>query len=380
MTKKVFVSGIFDLLHSGHVAFFKQAAAYGDLYVSIGSDRTFFELKGRAPINNEDERLYMVRSVSYVKDAFIARGTGLLDFTKEIQELQPDIFIVTEEANVPEKLKLCQQLGIEYVVIKREPEEGLVARSSTALRSLNLMPYRIDLAGGWLDQPYVSRHNSGAVITVSIEPTIEFNERSGMASSTRRKAIELWGTRLPTGESEKLAKILFCYDNPPGTKEISGSQDSIGIVCPGVNKSWYDGQYWPTKIDTMMDEPVMSFIEKSLYLIPLGLRHAGYNVLANTDITPEKAKALSVATDKTWEALKYRDLPAFGRSVRESFEAQISMFPNMMNPMIAELIEKHRSSALGWKISGAGGGGYLILVSDRPVENAVRICTRRKVE
>jgi cytidyltransferase-like protein len=36
--KKVFGSGCFDLLHSGHVAFIKEAAEYGYLYVCIGSD------------------------------------------------------------------------------------------------------------------------------------------------------------------------------------------------------------------------------------------------------------------------------------------------------------------------------------------------------
>ena len=38
--KKVFVSGCYDLLHSGHVEFFRQAAQYGELYVGIGSDKT----------------------------------------------------------------------------------------------------------------------------------------------------------------------------------------------------------------------------------------------------------------------------------------------------------------------------------------------------
>ena len=43
--KKVFVSGCYDMLHSGHVAFFEEAATYGDLYVGIGSDKTIQELK-----------------------------------------------------------------------------------------------------------------------------------------------------------------------------------------------------------------------------------------------------------------------------------------------------------------------------------------------
>ena len=102
----------------------------------------------------------------------------------------------------------------------------------------------------------------GPVLTISLEPTIEFNERSGMATSTRRKAIDLWGPRLPAGDPEKLAKILFCYDNPPGTREISGSQDTIGIVFPGLNNAYYTGEYWPAQIDSVQDELSCSLSKK----------------------------------------------------------------------------------------------------------------------
>ena len=53
MAKKVFVSGCFDMLHSGHVEFFREVAHYGDVYVALGSDKTVFDLKGRTTFNNE---------------------------------------------------------------------------------------------------------------------------------------------------------------------------------------------------------------------------------------------------------------------------------------------------------------------------------------
>lgn len=378
MPKKVFVSGCFDLLHSGHIAFFQSAAKYGDLYVAVGSDRTIFELKGRSTVNSEEERLYMIKSLSCVKDAVISRGSGMLDFVEELDAIRPDIFIVNEDGNIPDKHKLCEERGIEYIILKREPEHGLVERSSTALRGICNIPYRIDLAGGWLDQPFVSRYYPGAVITVSIEPTIEFNERSGMASSTRRKAIELWGPRMPVNSREKLAKILFCYDNPPGTKEVSGSQDAIGIVYPGLNWSYYEGEYWPSYIKSVQDELTLQFIEKALYLIPLGPRHFGYSVLSNTRINRDYARELAEATENAWNAILERDIVNFGRYTRKSFEAQVAMFPNMSNEMICDLIRQYEDTALGWKVSGAGGGGYLILVSEKPIENAVRVIIRRE--
>jgi len=378
MPKKVFVSGCFDLLHSGHVEFFQEAAQFGDLYVALGSDKTVYGLKGRVPVNNDAERLFMVKSVACVKDAFISRGSGMLDFLDELKQLKPDYFIVNEDGNIPEKKKLCEELGIEYKILKREPHAGLAERSTTSLRTVNTIPFRIDVAGGWLDQPFVSKYYPGAVITISIEPTVDFNDRSGMASSTRRSAIDLWGPRLPAGDPEKLAKILFCYDNPPGTQEISGSQDAIGIVFPGLNKAWYEGEYWPRCIETIQDEHILQFIERSLYLIPLSPRSSDFSVLSNTRIDRQGAKALSDSTEGCWEAILQRDIAQFGLYMRLAFDGQVAMFPNMLNDMVIELIEQYRSQALGWKLSGAGGGGYLIFVSDHPIENAIRILIRRK--
>jgi cytidyltransferase-like protein len=368
------------LLHSGHVAFFKEASRYGDVYVALGSDKTIFDLKGRPTVNTEQERLFMIKSVAYVKDAFVSHGSGILDFEVELREMRPDYLVVNTDGHTPEKRTMCQELGIEYVVLERIPYEGLEARSTTNLRQREYMPYRIDLAGGWLDQPYVSEHYPGSVITISLEPTIEFNERSGMATSTRRSALDLWGPKIPPGNYEKLAKILFSYDNPPGTKVISGSQDTIGIVFPGLAKACYEGKYWPTKIEHVMDETLLRFVESSLYLVSLGPRYSAYDVLSNTRFNRDLAKALADAADACWDAILRRDVRDFGCSLRESFDAQVAMFPNMMNDRIAHLIDEYRDQALGWKLSGAGGGGYLTFVSDRPIHDATRVLARREIE
>ena len=376
-SKKVLVSGCFDLLHSGHVAFFEAAAVYGDLYVALGSDRTVTDLKGRSPVNTEQERLYMVRSIRCVKDAFISAGSGILDFADELCRIRPDFLVVNEDGNIPAKRRLCAEVGVEYVVLQREPQAGLPARSTTALRQIDQMPYRIDLAGGWLDQPFVSRHHPGNVVTVSIEPTIVFNERSGMATSTRRSALDLWGPRLPAGDPARLAKMLFCYDNPPGTREVSGSQDAIGIVFPGLARAHYTGEYWPREIDHVLDDDTLRFVEQSLVLVPLGPRDDDYDVLGNTRITPGNAQALADAADACWSALLARDLVLLGESMRASYQAQVAMFPAMCTPTVADLIARYRDRSCGWKLSGAGGGGYLILVTDKLIEDGFHIVVRR---
>jgi galactokinase/mevalonate kinase-like predicted kinase len=159
---------------------------------------------------------------------------------------------------------------------------------------------------------------------------------------------------------------------------VSGSQDSIGIVFPGLNKLYYNNNYWPEAIESIHEENMLSWIESHLYLVTLGPRVSTYNVLENTQINSEHAKALADAADRCWESMIQKDLKAFGEAFKASFEAQIAMFPNMMDEEIWKVVEQYRSRALGWKLSGAGGGGYLILVSDKPIENAIQIKIRRR--
>jgi cytidyltransferase-like protein len=377
--KKVFVSGCFDILHSGHIAFLQEASQYGDLYVGLGSDKTVSDLKGRMTINSEEERLYMLKALACVNSVKINRGSGILDFLEDMKELKPDVFVVNEDGHTHEKESICREMRVEYKVLRRIPHANLPVRSTTTLRKETPIPYRIDLAGTWIDQPYVSKYHPGWAITTSIEPTIEFNERSGMATSTRKKAIEMWNDNLPMENPEKLAKILFRYDNDPGTKDVSGSQDSIGITVPGINRFYYEKEkYWPSKIETISDLSVIKWLEERLYMVTLWPRPDGFVVLENTNITAENVEKLNEGSEMAWEGLNKKDIGIFTDGFSRSFKAQITMFPKMMNDKIAEVIDSYRGTALSWKLSGAGGGGYLIMISEKQIPNAIRVRIRVK--
>ena len=376
MTKKVFVSGCYDMLHSGHVAFLEEAARLGDLYVGLGSDETIWGLKGRKTINSNAERLYMVKALRCVKDAWINSGNGIMDFENEVRELKPDYFFVNTDGYTPAKKKFCDELGIELVVSNRIPEAGLPARSTTALRQECRIPYRVELCGGWLDQPAVNSLASGSVIVMSIEPSIEFNDKSGMATSSRKKAIELWQTQIPSGDKMELAKLLFCVENPPGTVNISGSQDQLGIILPGLNKLNYDNGFWPVSVDSKTDDETLKFVAEHLYLIALPPRCAGYNVKAQTNINAESARKLSEATERCWRAINERDVKAWGAATKDCFEAQLAMFPAMFTKEMERAIEEYKEIACGWKVSGCGGGGYLILISEKPIDSAIKVIPR----
>ena len=115
MPKKVFVSGCYDMLHSGHVAFFEEAAKLGDLYVGLGSDETIWELKGRRTINNNAERLYMVKALRCVKDAWISSGSGIMDFVNEVRELKPDYFFVNTDVTLMPKRSSAKNLALNLL-------------------------------------------------------------------------------------------------------------------------------------------------------------------------------------------------------------------------------------------------------------------------
>lgn len=376
MAKKVFVSGCYDLLHSGHVEFFRQAAEYGDLYVGIGSDKTILNYKNHKTVYSEQERLFMVKSIKYVRDAYINSGDGILDFIPTLDIVKPDILVVNSDGGSDSKRRLCEERGIEYVVLERDPHEGLQARSSTELKkSPCKIPTRIDLAGTWIDQPYVSCFSPGWAITLSIEPSFEIRNRCGLSTSTRNVIRRIWPYQLPNMDPETLARLVFCFENHPEREDgiISGAQDAIGICVPGLCRHYYDNHFWPDKIERCEDERILNWLEKHLCMIPMEPRKAGCSVVEGKDITTEKVKNLTFAADECWEGIMNMDLNTFVSGFRKSFDAQVAMFPAMIQGSVQSYIDKYSSidDVLAWKMPGAGGGGYLVCV----VNDASLFCT-----
>jgi FAD synthetase len=76
MAKTVMVFGTFDRIHPGHLNFFQQARQYGDhLIVIIARDRTAQRVKGRRPLNSENDRRKMVAALNFVDRAVLGHPT-----------------------------------------------------------------------------------------------------------------------------------------------------------------------------------------------------------------------------------------------------------------------------------------------------------------
>lgn len=370
------VSGCYDLLHGGHIAFFKTAAAYGKLYVMIGTDHNLLRLKGKAPYFSQEERKFLVGSVRYVHEARISSGDGILDFEEDMKILKPDVFVVNSDGHTPEKEQLCKSHGVEYIVLERIPEPGLPPRSSSATKKENRFPYRICLAGGWIDQPWVSEKHPGSVVVAQLWPTIDFNDRSGMATSSRNVALELWGGKVPEGDPVRNAKLLFGAENPPGCKYISGSQDQIGLLVPGISRLHYNGGFWPDKTDNCIDPEICDWLSGVLNLVPLEPRPAGYDPVARKNLDRSLIRKLGESGESAWESILKKDTAGLGKALTESFMMWREILPDTVPDWLMNEMETKYISTYPGAITSGSGGGYAVIVSENNIDGAIKVRVR----
>ena len=371
--KKVMVSGCYDLLHAGHVAFFKTAAQYGKLHVYVGQDDNIKFLKGKAPYFSQEERKYMVGAVRYVEKANVATGFGMLDFEPDMKVLKPDIFVVNHDGFTEGKKRLCEENGVELIVLERIPEEGLPARSSSASKKELKFPYRVCLAGGWMDQPWVSEILPGSVVVAQIWPTIDFTDRSGMATSSRKVAIELWGDQLPGGDPVRNSQMLFGAENPPGSQYISGSQDHIGLLVSGITRIDYNGKFWPNHIENTIDPETCEWLSKVLHFAPLQPRPEGYNPILKKNLDPKIIKRLSDSGVACYDAILKKDVKLLGESMKETFLAWSEMLPYTVPDWVMEEMQTNYFPKYSGAITSGSGGGYIVFPSEEEVEGAIKI-------
>jgi len=359
---------------------------YGDVYVCVGTDKNVEMLKGRTPLFPEQERLYLVQAVRYVTHARLSSGTGRLDFEPDMAEIKPNYFFVCDDGGSTDKKNICDKYGVTYIEVPRSPEEGLLARSSTDIKKavtshgVPITPnYRICLAGGWIDQPFVSKYAPGSVVVFSILPTIEFSERAGLATSSRNFwKGELWEKQLFVDEPIKLARLLFGYENPPGSQYVSGSQDHLGLAIPGISRLYYDGKYWPDDIQSTTDESICSWLENVITLIDMGGRPSGYDPLLEQHFTKEHIALLGQSGNDAWDAILAKDIQKLGQSISKTHEMWKKILPLTTTELVEEKMNEYRNLCYGQLTSGAGGGGYLILVTDKDIPQGIKIKIRRK--
>jgi len=248
------------------------------------------------------------------------------------------------------------------------------------------IPYRMAFAGGWIDQPFVSRHNPsppGSMVVVGLEPTCRYMERAGMATGTRKVALELWNGRLPDRDPAELVRELYCEENR-GRSEPSGSQDMIGLIYPGVNRLDYDfashGGIFPRHIESNNDPVVAAWLEDVIHFVPVAPRPEGYNPLGVKNLDPQCIRRLGATGRECYDAILARDARALGTSMNDCMECWEALLPQTVrHPTVTVdlkgLLQYYQSRYCGAMYSGCGGG-YLFVVSQQPVPGALKVRVR----
>jgi hypothetical protein len=257
---------------------------------------------------------------------------------------------------------------------------------SAVTELLGTIPNRLQLAGGWIDQPFVSRRNPkppGAMVVVQIEPNFRPMDRSGIASGTRAIAMKIWKGKMPNRPPEDLARELYEVENK-GKAEPSGSQDMIGLVYPGVNRLDYDftihGGVFPSHIESCNSTRVARWLGKVLHLIPVEPRPDGYNPLGIKHLEPKWVARLGQSGQKCYDAIVTRDAKALGASLNLNMKCWETLLPHVVrHPTLRvdlmPILKAYQRQYLGAMYSGCGGG-YLIVVSNEPVPGAFKVNVR----
>ena len=248
------------------------------------------------------------------------------------------------------------------------------------------IPYRMALAGGWIDQPFVSRLNPdppGSMVVVGLEPIFRFMDRSGMATSTRKIAAELWNGALPDRDPMSLVRELYEAENA-GKVNPSGSQDMAGLILPGISRLDYSydfaGGLFPVHVESCNAPDVGSWLENVIHLLPVAPRPDGYSPLGEQHLNAEWVRRLGQSGKDCFSAIVAKNTAKLGTSLNECMSCWQALLPHTVtHPLITVdllgLLTFYQDRYAGAMYSGCGGG-YLFVICEEQVPGAMKVKLR----
>ncbi|MDD2765150.1 MAG: adenylyltransferase/cytidyltransferase family protein [Opitutaceae bacterium] len=331
---RVFVSGCYDILHAGHVQFFREARALGDhLTVCFASAEVLWRHKQRRSSLPDEHKRALLAALAMVDEVVI--GNSLeegLDFKEDFLRLRPDILAVTEDDKyTPPKQALCAQVGARYVVLPKTPPQSPPISTTEIVRWIRApqeAPLRVDFAGGWLDVPRFARPG-GYIVNCAIAPTV---------------SLRAWPYERNAGLGGSGAWALLNGRDGVGSELDLGVgwQDPAVIAETGLCV-WRSGQRPELELKTDG-----AWLRGRMALLWTGRSHSTPGVVDQPRDYDAIARAGQTARDAVWR----QDLAGLADAVRQSYAVQRA---EAMAPLPADL-----PGALAWKYCGGGFGGYAV--------------------
>jgi len=335
----IFVSGCYDILHAGHIQFFREARALGDeLTVCFASTEVLWNHKRRRSSLPDEHKAAIIASLSMVDRVLLGEGAKHgLDFEDHFLRLRPDILAVTEDDQYGElKRGLCAQVGARYHVLEKTPPTFTPVSTTQVVRLIRApshAPLRIDFAGGWLDVPRFARPGAH-IVNCAISPLV---------------SLRHWPYRARAGLGGSGAYALLRGDDSVSS-ELNlgvGWQDPAVIFESGLCV-WKSGPR--PRLEFKRDGRVL---RGCMALLWTGSPHDTPGVAhLNRDYD-----LIERAGNLAREAVLLENLQLLAESVRMSYRAQLG---EGMEPL------SDVCDALACKYCGGGWGGYAVYLFQAP--------------
>jgi len=255
------------------------------------------------------------------------------------------------------------------------------------------IPDRVALAGGWIDQPRVSKFNPdppGSMVVVSLENRYRFMLRCGMATSTKKVIWKLWGDKIPEDKDyAELVKELYEAENRGNPEFPAGSQDMVGLIYPGIIRIDYDfnheGGLFPVHVEYNTDPEIAQWFEDHFYIFPVTQRPDGYHTAGKENMDPEWIRKLGQTGKDCFDGIIQKDVNKLGKAMNDCMEAWEAIFPyTVSHPTLDKagvdlkgILKYYQSHYAGAMYSGSGGG-YIYIVSEKPIFGAMKVKVRLK--
>jgi len=250
-------------------------------------------------------------------------------------------------------------------------------------KKVSELPYRVALAGGWGDHNFVNFLGDSNVVVVQVKPTITFDDRCGICSSTRKILARKYPNGIPANiDKYALATELYYWENARKVP-IGGSQDAWGSVYPGINLLHYDFRHHngvlPKNVTSITHQRTATWFERNFWIVPcVGPRPEGYNPFdGGRFATKGVVDQLGESGFTCFDAIKRRDIAALGDSFNQCSSAWRKMLPAIFEhptikvPVMKKLRHYQRKYA-GAMPSGCGVG-YIYVASSEPVEGGSQV-------
>jgi cytidyltransferase-like protein len=331
---RVFVSGCYDIIHAGHIQFFREARALGDhLTVCFASNDVLWLHKRRRSSIPDDHKRAVLAALEVVDEVVVGEGLDEgIDFRDHFLRLRPTILAVTEDDKYgPLKRALCTEVGARYMILPKTPPQFSPVSTTQIvkfIRAPEVAPLRVDFAGGWLDVPRFAREGA-YVVNCAISPVVSlrswpYKQNAGLGGSGA------WA-------------LLNGRDGVASELDLGvGWQDPAIIAETGLCV-WRSGQRPLLEV-----KHNAAFLGGRMALYWTGTPHDTPDLVHRPRDYDAIERAGATARDAVWRS----DLGLLAEAVRQSYAMQRA---EGMDALPADV-----AGALACKYCGGGYGGYAV--------------------